>query len=338
MNSTISAWQLSQTAPHGLELVTRPRPAAGSGEAVVRLRAASLNYRDLMARRGDYGPRNPVVPVADGVGEIVELGAGVTQHQIGDRVATAYFPGWIEGEPTPEKTTASFGAGTQDGVLADYFVAPAAALVPVPVHLSDPEAAALSCAGVTAWNALFVSGRLRPGDTVLLLGTGGVSLFALQFAKLAGARIIITSSDDAKLERARQLGAHETINYRTDPDWPKAVLALTEGRGVDLAVDTGGGSVLNQVVTCTRLGGSIGLIGVLGGFEAPVSTLQMLLRNIHLEGIFVGSAAMFATMNRAVALHQLRPIIDRVFPFADAPAAYAYLESGKHFGKIAIAR
>ncbi|HEX2100190.1 MAG TPA: NAD(P)-dependent alcohol dehydrogenase, partial [Candidatus Synoicihabitans sp.] len=235
----MNAWQLSSNAPHGLELVQRPCRTAKPAELIVRLKAASLNYRDLMVRRGDYvGGRGPIIPAADGVGEVVEVGEGVTRFKVGDRVTGNYFPHWSEGEVTPDKVASSPGSATWDGVLADYFTVREAAAVTVPAHLSDAEAATLSCAGVTAWNALFVSYALKPGETVLLLGTGGVSLFALQFAKLAGARVIITSSDDAKLERARHLGADHTINYRQHPDWEKEVLALTRNEGVDLVVDT----------------------------------------------------------------------------------------------------
>ena len=317
----------------------RPRPTARAGEIIVRLKAASLNYRDLMVIRGDYmGERVPIVPVADGVGEVVEIGEGVTRFHLGDRVTGAYYPAWIEGEITPQKVTDSIGGGSLDGVLADYFTLREAATVAVPAHLTDIEAAALSCAGVTAWNALFVSYALTPGDTVLLLGTGGVSLFALQFAKLAGARVIITSSDEAKLERARKLGADHTINYRQQPRWAKEVLALTANEGVDLVVDTVAGAALNQSVESVRVGGTVAVIGVLGGLEAPVSTLQFLLRAVRIKGILVGSRVMFDAMNRAIAVHQLRPVVDRVFAFNDTPAAYDHLEAGRHFGKIVIAR
>ena len=223
-------------------------------------------------------------------------------------------------------------------MLADYFVIPAAAAVPTPEHLTDAEAATLSCAGVTAWNALFVTGHIRPGDTVLLLGTGGLSLFALQFAKLAGARVIITSSDDTKLARARKLGADETINYRTQPEWPATVCALTDGRGADFAIDVAGGSMIDAVVDSLRPGGTTVLIGLLAGLEGPVSTIKLLQKSIHLHAIVVGSVSMFRAMNRAVTLHRLRPVVDEVFPFSDAPAAYARLESGRHFGKLVIAR
>jgi NADPH:quinone reductase-like Zn-dependent oxidoreductase len=335
----MTAWQVSQTASQGPELVKRPRPVARRGEIVVRLKAASLNYRDLLVIWGQYvGQPTPIIPVVDGVGEIVETGEGVTRFRVGDRVTSAYFPGWIEGEIAPEKVARSGGAGALDGVLADYFVLTEAATVAVPAHLTDEEAAALGCAGVSAWNALFVSHALTPGQTVLLLGTGGVSLFALQFAKLAGARVIITSSDDAKLERAQKLGADATINYKAKPAWAKEVLALTGGEGVDVVVDTVAGAGLNQAVESTRVGGTVAVLGVLGGMEAPVSTLQILLRTPHIKGILVGSRVMFEAMNRAIALHKLRPVVDRVFSFNETPAAYAHLESGKHFGKIVIAR
>lgn len=317
----------------------RPRPTPRAGEIIVRLKAASLNYRDLMVIRGQYmGERVPIVPVADGVGEVVEIGEGVTRFHLGDRVTGAYYPAWIEGEITPQKVTDSLGGGSLDGVLADYFTLREAAAVAVPAHLTDIEAAALSCAGVTAWNALFVSYALAPGETVLLLGTGGVSLFALQFAKLAGARVIITSSDEAKLERARKLGADHTINYRERPAWAKEVLALTANGGVDLVVDTVAGAALNQSVESVRVGGTVAVIGVLGGLEAPVSTLQFLLRTVRIKGILVGSRVMFDAMNRAIAVHKLRPVVDRVFAFNDTPAAYEHLEAGRHFGKIVIAR
>lgn len=304
----------------------------------MRLRAASLNYRDFLALRGLYGAYHPIVPLVDAVGEVAELGEGVTGLKVGDRVNNTYFSGWIEGDYSLARFETSLGVGRNDGVLADYFVIPAAAAVPTAAHLTDAEAATISCAGVTAWNSLFVTGKIAPGETVLLLGTGGVSIFALQFAKLAGARVIITSSDDAKLARARELGADETINYKQRPDWPDVVRELTGGHGVDFAVDVAGGSMIDTIVDTTRPGGTVALIGLLAGFEGPVSTMKLLQRHIHLHGIIVGSAQMFRSMNRAISLHQLRPIVDQVFPFSDAPAAYQRLESGRHFGKIVIAR
>ncbi len=338
MNLNMSAWQLSKTAPQGLDLVQRPKPRARRGEVVVRLLAAALNYRDLMARAGNYGEHHPIIPLVDGVGEIVELGDGVTQFKVGDRVSGTYFPRWTEGEMTQERVTVSPGSRQTDGVLADYFVVAEESAVAVPAYLTDAEAATVGCAAVTAWNALFETYALKPGETVLILGTGGVSIFGLQLAKLAGARVIITSSDDAKLERARALGADETINYRRHPKWSEQVLALTNGRGVDLALDNVGGSALNQVVDNVRHDGTVALIGVLGGVEAPVSTIGMLVRNTRVHGLFVASRAQYVAMNRAISLHQLKPVVDRVFPFTEARAAYDYLESAKHFGKVVIAR
>lgn len=341
MNTTMKAWQLSSGTTAGLELVDRPTLQPRAGEVLFKLSAASLNYRDLLIRSGNYGvaagPR-PTIPASDGVGAIVAIGASVTRWKVGDRVAGAFRPKWLDGELTREGSEWALGAGAVDGILADYVALPETGVVAVPAHLTDEEAAALPCAAVTAWNAVFVAHDTKPGDTVLILGTGGVSLFALQFAKLAGARVILTSSDDAKLERGRALGADETLNYRTHADWPERVLSLTGGRGVDLAVDVVGGKGLNAVVQAARFGGTVALIGVLEGFEGPVSTGQILRKGVRIQGISVGSVAMFESMNRAIAQARLRPVIDRVFPFEEVPAAYKHLASGKHFGKVVIRR
>jgi len=339
VKNLMTAWQVSQQGRQDLKLVDIPRPTPRPGELLVRLKAASLNYRDLMVIRGHYlGERIPIVPVADGVGEVVEVSEGVTRFRVGDRVTGTYYPFWTEGEIAAEKVVHSLGGGTLNGVLADYFILREDGTVHVPSHLSDAEAAALSCAGVTAWNSLFVSHALTPGQTVLVLGTGGVSLYVLQFAKLCGARVIITSSDNGKLERARKLGADHTINYKEQPGWSAEVLALTGRAGADLVVDTVAGSGLNEAVLSVRHGGTVAVVGVLGGLEAPVSTLQFLLRTPRIRGILVGSRVMFEAMNRAIAQHQLRPVVDRVFAFNETPAAYDYLEAGKHFGKLVIAR
>ena len=339
MSNLIDAWQVTQQGLQHLNLVKRPRPSPQRGEILVRLKAAALNYRDLMVARGQYfGERQPIVPVADGVGEVILTGEGVTRFRVGDRVSGTYFPDWLEGAITPAKVNRSWGAGTLDGVLADSFILTEAAAVNVPAHLTDAEAATLPCAGVTAWNALFGGPVVTPGQTVLVLGTGGVSLFALQLGKLAGARAILTSSDDRKLERARQLGADAVINYRTNAAWVDEVKTLTGGNGVDLVVDTVAGAGFNQAVASVRAGGTVAVIGVLGGIEAPVSTMQIIARAVNVRGIHVGSRANFEEMNRAVALHSLRPVVDRVFGFNEAPAAYAHLASGQHFGKVVIAR
>lgn len=322
-----------------LAITERPALQAGAGQVVIDVKACSLNYRDLLVVKGSYassGRASGVVPLSDGAGVISAVGAGVHGLAVGDRVAGAFMPDFTAGVLTPELQAGSLG-GAVDGMLAEQVVLPAHGVVKIPEHLSFAQAATLPCAGVTAWYAQFVGGNLRPGQTVLLLGTGGVSIFALQFAKLAGARVIITSSDDAKLARARELGADETINYRTTEDWPEKVLELTDGRGVDHAVEVGGPGTLTKTLQSLRHGGSISLMGVLTGVADQVATGLILSKNIKIQGTYVGSVAHFRDMNAAIALHHLQPVVDRVFDFEDAPAALAHLESGRHFGKIAIA-
>ncbi len=323
-----------------LALTERPDPTPSPGQVLLQMRAASLNYRDLLVVKGSYSgsnqPAAPIVPLSDGAGEVVALGAGVSRVQIGDRVAGAFMPGWIAGEFTQEKAASALGGGSVDGVLAEYVLLHEEAVVPVPAHLSDEEAATLPCAAVTAWYSLFVGGSLKAGETVLLLGTGGVSLFALQFAKSAGARVILTSSSDEKRARARRLGADETINYRAAPDWDDRVLEMTGGRGVDYVVEAGGAGTLNKSLRAVRWGGQISLMGVLTGFAAEVNTAAILSKNIRVQGVYVGSREMFEGMNRAIAQTHLRPVIDRVFPFAEARQALDYLQSGQHFGKVVI--
>jgi len=320
-----------------LALVERPEAAPGPGEVLVRVRAVSLNYRDLLLVKGAYNPklRRPMVPCSDGVGEVAAVGEGVTRVRPGDRVCGAFFQDWIDGAISEAKTRAALGGGV-DGMLAEYVVLREQGVVPVPAHLTDEEAAALPCAAVTAWNALMEQGALRPGETVLLQGTGGVSLFALQFAVLAGARAIITSSSDEKLERARQLGAAAGINYRIRPDWDEAVRELVVKVGVDHVVEVGGAGTLPRSLKAVRTGGTVSLIGVLSGTAGEFNPLPLLMRQIRLQGIYVGSRAMFERMNEAIAQHGLRPVIDRVFPFEEAREALRYLESGKHFGKVCI--
>lgn len=314
----------------------RPDPKPGPRQALVRMRAASLNFRDLMIVKGVYNPNIPLprIPLSDGVGEVVEVGAEVTRVKPGDRVAGIFMQGWIDGEPSPQKAATALG-GEIDGVLAEYVALHEDGLVHVPEHLTDEQAATLPCAAVTAWNALAVSGSVRPGDTVLTLGTGGVSLFALQFAKLMGARVIITSSSDAKLLRAEGLGAHEGINYKKTPEWHKRVLELTGGRGVDHVVELGGAGTLPQSLQAIRMGGHISLIGVLTG-AGGFNPIPLLMKHACLQGIFVGSRAMFESMNQAIALHKLAPVVDRVFAFEQIHEALRHVESGAHFGKIVI--
>ena len=317
----------------------RSNPRPGPGQVLLDMRAWSLNFRDLSVARGAYG--GPLsagrIPLSDGVGVVRETGAGVTRVKPGERVAGIFMQGWIAGGITAEVAATALG-GAIDGMLAEQVVLSEQGVVKVPEHLTDEEAACLPCAAVTAWNALVREGRIKSGDTVVCLGTGGVSLLALQFAKLHGARVILTSSSDEKLEVARRLGADELINYRSQPDWEKAVVALTGGRGADLVVEVGGSGTFDKSVAAVRFGGTVALIGVLTGVGGTVNTAAILRRHVRIQGIYVGSREMFEEMNRAIALHQLRPVIGRSFPFEQARAAYDYLASGAHTGKVVIRR
>jgi NADPH:quinone reductase-like Zn-dependent oxidoreductase len=333
----MKAYEYRQFGVENLLLVERDTPRPGSREVVVHFRAASLNYRDLLFARGVYNknPRFPVVPLCDGAGEVVAVGEGVTRWKQGDRVCPIFMQGWLEGERTAEKARTALGAGELDGVLREQAAFCEEGLVRIPDHLSFEEAATLPCAAVTAWNALVHVGRVNASHTVLTLGTGGVSIFALQFAKMHGARVIATSSSDEKLARLRELGADETINYKKTPDWDKELLRLTNGNGVDHVVEVGGAGTLPKSVNAVRLEGRISLIGVLAsgsGFDP----IKVLMKGLRLQGIFVGSRQMFEAMNKAIATNHLKPVIDRTFPFAQAREALAYLESGAHFGKIVI--
>lgn len=320
-----------------LTLTERLEPSPGFGQVLIKLRAASLNYRDLMVVKGLYNPKQPLplIPLSDGVGEVVAIGEGVTRVKSGDRVAGTFFQNWLSGELTEAKAKSALG-GAIDGLLAEYAVLHEDGVVHVPEHLTDEEAATLPCAAVTAWNALITLGGVKAGDTVLVQGTGGVSLFALQFAQVLGARVIATSSSDEKLERVRQLGASDTINYKQTPDWGKQVQQLTAGIGVDYIVEVGGAGTLNQSLRAVRYGGQISLIGVLSGGAGEISTASILIKNVRVQGIYVGSREIFEAMNRAIALHKLKPVVDRVFPFNEVREALAYMESGAHFGKICL--
>jgi NADPH:quinone reductase-like Zn-dependent oxidoreductase len=322
--------------PDALKCEEVASPTPGPGEVLVRLRAVSLNHRDLLVAKGVYNPKLklPVIPVSDGAGEVVATGAGATRLRPGQRVISGFTPAWLDGPLTEEKARSSLGAEA-NGLLAEEAVLPEQALVPIPAHLSFEEAATLPCAAVTAWNALIETGRLKPGDSVLTQGTGGVSLFAIQFARLAGARVIATSSSEEKLARARDLGASDGINYQSTPDWDKRVRELTQGQGVDVIVEVGGAGTLPRSTRAVRLGGTIALIGVLSG-GGEFNPIPVLMKHIRLQGIFVGSRRMLESMIRAIEIHQLRPVLDRVFPFDQAVAALKYLESGAHFGKVVI--
>lgn len=314
----------------------RPQPTAAAGQILVRMRAASVNYRDLAIVAGHYfgGPvaRN-LLPLSDGAGEVVAVGAGVTRFKVGDRVAGTFFLDWFDGPPKGQYL--ALGSPI-DGVLAEYVVFDQQNAVAIPPSLSFEEAATLPCAGVTVWNALMVSCRVQAGDSVLLLGTGGVSIFGLQLARLAGARVIVTSSSDEKLERARTLGASAGINYRRTPEWHEEVLKLTDGRGVDHVIEVGGIGTLAKSMQCVAFGGHVALIGVLAGFQGDPNPHPLLRKGASLHGIFVGNRAMFEKLNDAVEANNLKPVVDKVFAFEDAVEALRYQQSGSHFGKVVI--
>lgn len=321
----------------GLQLVDRPEPKAAHGQIVVRVRAASLNYRDLIVMQGAYGRVSlPLVPLSDGAGEVVAVGDGVTRWKTGERVAGTFFPDWVSGPVTAEKTKAALGGGTAPGMLAEFVAISEHGAVRIPEHLSFEEAATLPCAALTAWNSLVDQGNLKAGETVVLLGTGGVSIFGLQLAKLHGARTIITSSSDEKLTRATALGADATINYRTHPDWERKVFELTDGRGADHVLEVGGAGTFAKSLRATRVGGHVALIGVLAGAASELRVTDILMRSLRVNGIYVGSREMFESLNLAMTQHKLKPVIDRVFSFSEARAAYEHLQSGRHFGKVVI--
>lgn len=333
----MKAWVVNEFGIDKLALEDREMAEAGPGEVLVQLRAASLNYRDVMVASGWYNPRMrlPAIPFSDGAGEVVAVGEGVTIWKAGDRVCSTVIAGWTDGEPSADKSKTAIGAGGADGILREFAVFDEEAIVRAPKHLSFAEAAALPCAAVTAWNSLVVSGKVKRGDTVLTLGTGGVSIFAVQFAKYLGARVIGTSSSDEKLVRVRELGADETINYRTTEDWDKAVLELTEGRGVDHVIEVGGTGTLTKSVKAVRIGGHIALIGALD-MAGEFNPIPIFMKGIRVQGIFVGSREMFTDMNSFIETSALRPVIDRTFAFGEAREALKYMESGSHFGKIVI--
>jgi NADPH:quinone reductase-like Zn-dependent oxidoreductase len=320
-----------------LQVEERPDPVPGQGEALLRMLAASLNYRDLRMVQGSYNPRQPLplVPGSDGVGEVIAVGKGVRRVKVGDRVCPIFARDWLAGEPARDKIRSTLG-GPIDGTLSELVVMPAESLVHAPPHLDAAEAACLPCAGVTAWNALVEQGRVTAGDVVLTLGTGGVSIFALQIAKLLGARVIVTSSDDSKLERARNLGADDLINYRLSPDWGKVARELSGGRGVDHVIEVGGAGTIAQSLRAVRPGGTISVIGVLAGTSSELDLLPVLMQNLRLQGVLVGHREHFEALCRAVAQSRLRPVVDRTFPLAEGRRAFEYLASGAHFGKVCV--
>jgi NADPH:quinone reductase-like Zn-dependent oxidoreductase len=315
--------------------VDRPQPTVGPSDVRVRVRAVSLNYRDLNIVKGARKRKAPIVPTSDGAGEVVEVGAAVTRYKPGDRVAASFFPTWLSG-PLSDFHHANALGGGRDGMLAEEVVLPETAWVRMPSRLSFEAAATLPCAGVTAYHALFEAAHLHPGDTVVLQGTGGVSMFGLALAKAAGARAIVTSSSAAKRERALGLGADHVIDYKADAAWGESARAWTGGRGADIVVEVGGPGTFDQSVAALRYGGTMSLLGVLTGLRGEVNTYGVFHKALRVAGIYVGSVAMFEGLVRTLEANRIEPIIDRTFGFGEVKEAYAYLASGAHLGKVVI--
>jgi NADPH:quinone reductase-like Zn-dependent oxidoreductase len=333
----MKTYEINEFGIENLTLAEREKPEPKAREVLVKFHAASLNYRDLMMVKGFYNPKlkTPRVPLSDGAGEVVAVGESVTKWKVGMRVMPIFMQGWLDGAIDFSKARTALG-GDLDGCLREFGAFDENGLVGIPEHLSYEEASTLPCAAVTAYNALFCSGSLKSHETVLLQGTGGVSIFALQFASLYGERSIITSSSDEKLERAKNLGADDLINYKTTEDWDTAVLELTEKRGVDHVVEVGGAGTMQKSVNAVKMGGHIAVIGVLAG-KGEFNPTAVLMKVVKMQGIFVGSRQMFEDMNRMLCLHNhLKPIIDKTFEFDEVKAAFKYMESGSHFGKIVV--
>lgn len=331
------AIEMQQFGLDGLVAVQKDQPEPGPGEVLVRMQAASINYHDLATVLGLANPRLqlPVVPLSDGAGVVEAVGEGVTTLNTGDLVTSYFFPAWQSGEPRLEKLSQVTGE-TRPGVMQDYWVGSADVLIPAPAHLSALEAATLPCAALTAWRAVVVEGKVKAGDIVLLQGTGGVSLFALQFSRMLGAETIITSSSDEKLQRAANLGADHLINYRDESRWGKVAQQLTGGRGVDLVVEVGGAGTLPESLNAARIGGHISMIGVLSGVMDQIPTAKIMAKNLTVRGITVGNSEHFAAMNRAIAYHRLKPVIGEVLGFDQLHDALQLMQSGAHFGKICL--
>lgn len=331
----MKVWRIATFGVQELEPIEAMIPAPGPGEILVRIHAVSLNFRDLLMVKGHYNPRMalPRIPCSDGAGEIVELGANVAHWKVGDRVAGIFMQNWQDGRLTPAKAQGALG-GDIDGMLAEYVCLPAEGVVAIPEHLSYEEAATLPCAGVTAWNAL--QGNVQPGDTVLIQGTGGVSIFALQFARLMGARVIGISSSDEKLARAKTLGLDAGLNYRQTPEWARWVLEATNGEGADLIVEVGGAGTLQQSLHAVRMSGTIAQIGVLTGVAESLLITPILQKQIRVQGIYVGARQDFLDMNRAITTAGLTPVVDKSFSMNEVRDAMETMEAGSHFGKIVI--
>ena len=334
----MKSWQITEfSGPEGLKGVDILEPKPQPSEVMVRMKAVSLNYRDLTATRKER-PGNlpaPFTPCSDGAGEVIQVGEGVSAWKVGDRVMPTFFQNWIHGGISRAAMQSALG-GALPGVLSEFVVVKDTGLVRIPHHLSYEEAATLPCAALTAWHALVTKGGVESGQTVLCLGTGGVSMFALQFAKFHGARVIITSSSDEKLARARELGADEMINYKTTPDWEKRVFELTNKQGAEQIIEVGGAGTLQKSLDAISFGGRISLIGVLSGFEGLINPWPVVARSVTLQGIYVGSREMFESMNIFLSEHQMKPVIDRTFAFNEAREAFQLMAAGGHFGKIVV--
>ena len=322
-----------------LRLSTRAEPQAGPGQVVVKMKASSLNYRDLVVPNRGYDSHTgtlPLIPVSDGAGVVTEVGPGVRRVAVGDRVCPTYFQRWVSGEPDLERLTQSLG-GPIDGTMTEYMCLSEEGVSKVPAHLSDVEAATLPCAALTAWSALVTCSNTRPGDRVLVQGCGGVALFAVAFAKMLGAHVTVISSSEERIERVKHLGADAAINYRSTPEWAKATRDITGGRGYDLILELGGEKTLPQSLRCIRPGGTVAMIGILSGSAMATSLGLIITRQVRLQGVTVGHRDGFEAMLRAVDQHQLKPVVDRVFAFAELKEAMAYLQSGAQFGKVCLA-
>ena len=333
----MKAYEINEFGIDNLTLAERDEPKPQANEAKVKFHATSLNYRDLMMVKGAYNPKlkRPLVPFSDGAGEVTEIGEAVTKFKVGDRVMPIFMQGWIDGAIDANKARTALGGDT-DGVLREFGAFDESGLVCIPEHFSYEEAATLPCAAVTAYHALFESCSIRPDSTVLLQGTGGVSIFALQMASVLGCRTIITSSSDEKLERAKQLGADDLINYKTTEDWDKKVLELTEKRGVDTIVEVGGAGTMQRSVNAAKVGGHVAVIGVLSG-KGDFNPTSLLMKSVRLQGIFVGSRQMFEDMNRYFTQYaHIKPVIDKTFEFGEVKEALKLMEAGAHFGKIVV--
>lgn len=318
-----------------LKVVERPRPTVAAGDVRVRVRAVSLNYRDLMVARGSKKRAKRIIPTSDGAGEVAEIGSGVRRLAIGDRVAAAFFPTWLDGSLAEEHHANALG-GSLDGMLVEEVVLPERAWVKIPSRYSFEQGSTLPCAGVTAWHALFEAAALQPGQTLLVQGSGGVSTFALQLARSAGAAVIATSSAPGKRARLEQMGAALAIDYKADAKWGDTARAAAGNGGVDLVVEVGGAGTFDQSIASLRYGGHMSLLGVLAGTQGPINTYAIFHKNVRIRGVYVGSIAMFERLVRALEHSTVDPVIDRVFPFEETRAAYEHLASGTHFGKVVI--